>query len=311
MSNYKNAKPFLKWAGGKKQIKTCIEEYLPQHIRNNGKIKNYCEPFLGGGAIFFHLISEYKIEHAYLSDINKDLILTYEVVKREPEELISTLHTFAKKFNDIENRKIVYYDTRKEFNTILKDFDYDTCFEEHTILEEHIIRASQMIFLNRTCFNGLYRVNKSGEFNVPIGSYKNPIICDEDNIRNVSKILNNNVEMECKEYDDYDNALINENSFFYLDPPYFPIKKDSFTNYNSKDFGLNEQIELSQFCKKLDDNNVKFILSNSNMPIDFFNKIYGNLGLKTWHYEKIDARRSINSKGNKRGPIKELLIFNY
>lgn len=225
MSNYKNAKPFLKWAGGKKQIKTCIEEYLPQHIRSNGKIMNYCEPFLGGGAIFFHLISEYKIEHAYLSNINKDLILTYEVVKREPEELISTLHTFAKKFNEIENRKIVYYDTRKEFNTILKDFDYDICFEEHTILEEHIIRASQMIFLNRTCFNGLYRVNKNGEFNVPIGSYKNPIICDEDNIMNVSKILNNNVEMECKEYDDYDDALINENSFFIWTLHIFQLKK--------------------------------------------------------------------------------------
>ena len=305
-----NAKPFLKWAGGKKQIKKCVEKYLPKQLKD-GKIKNYFEPFLGGGAIFFHVVSEFKIEHAYLSDINKDLILTYEVVKDSPEELILELESFSEKFEDTDNRKSVYYDVREKFNDDLKDFDYYTLFVEHNTSQEHIVRASQMIFLNRTCFNGLYRVNKRGEFNVPIGSYKNPRICDEDNIMKVSEVLNKNVNIECKDYSKQDETLINENAFFYLDPPYLPIKKTSFTSYNSTDFGRKEQIELSKFCKKIDDNNGKFLLSNSKPPMDFFKKTYGNLNLKKCNHKKIDARRSINSDGNKRGVIKELLIFNY
>lgn len=311
-TNEKNIKPFLKWAGGKKQIAENIENCLPQQIKDSHKIKHYFEPFLGGGAIFFHLVNnEFKIEHAYLSDINKDLILTYKVVKREPEELISKLNSFSNKYKKVENRKVEYYDTREEFNNDLKGFNYDAIFEEDVILEEHIVRASQMIFLNRTCFNGLYRVNKSGKFNVPMGNYKNPLICDEDNIRKVSKVLRRNVEIECKNYSDYGDALINDKSFFYLDPPYLPIKKTSFTSYNSKDFGLKEQIELSEFCKKIDENNAKFLLSNSKPPIDFFKETYGKLGLKKCNHKKIDARRSINSNGDKRGAIKELLIFNY
>lgn len=171
-----------------------------------------------------------------------------------------------------------------------------------------------MIFLNRTCFNGLYRVNKSGKFNVPIGKYKNPLICDKENLLKVSNVLKK-VNVFCGDYSESEE-FIDENSFVYLDPPYLPIKKNSFTSYNSDGFGVNEQIELSQFCKRIDDIGAKFILSNSDPKnydpsCNFFEETYGNLNLKEFGHNRIKVRRSINSKGNKRGPIKELLIYNY
>lgn len=306
----KKAKPFLKWAGGKKQLVNLIDKYLPKDIKNNHVIDKYFEPFLGGGAVFFHLFGKYEIKEAYLYDINKELILTYNVVKNDPKKLISKLKFYSDEYiplND-DSRKEYFYNIRGEFNENLKNFDYDN------YSEEHIIRASHMIFLNRTCFNGLYRVNKSGEFNVPIGGYKNPLICDKINIMNVSDVLKN-VTLICGDYST-SNKLIDKDSFVYLDPPYLPIKHNSFTNYNSKGFGLSEQIELSKFCKKIDEKGAKFILSNSDpknsdKDIDFFEKTYGDLNLKKFSYKRIDARRSINSDAKKRGSVKELLIYNY
>lgn len=306
----KKAKPFLKWAGGKKQVIKFIDEKLPQNIKDSGIIDSYFEPFLGGGAIFFYLVNKYEIKKAYLGDINKELILTYCVVKNKPKNLISKLKFYSEEFlsMDLEYRKEYYYNIRKEFNDNLENFDYEN------FSKEHIERASQMIFLNRTCFNGLYRVNKSGKFNVPMGNYKNPLICDESNILNVSKVLKG-VTIVC---DDYSKSkdFIDDNSFVYLDPPYLPIKKDSFTSYSSEGFGLAEQIELSKFCKSIDDMGAKFILSNSDPKNhdpsnDFFEETYGNLNLGNFGYKRIDVRRSINSNGDKRGSIKELLLYNY
>lgn len=296
----KNAKPFLKWAGGKKQIAKCIEKNLPPHIRKDKFIKNYIEPFLGGGAIFFYLKREkYTIENVFLSDINKDLILTFEVVRDEPDKLILQLEEHSKKFK--KKGKDYYYEVREDFN--LEKCDYNSSSDES------ILRASRMIFLNRTCFNGLYRVNKSGEFNVPIGSYKNPRICDDSNILNVSEVLQG-VTIESK---DFRESLkpIEKGDFFYLDPPYLPVKQNSFTSYTSEDFGMEEQIKLSEFCKEIDKKDAYFLLSNSSPESNFFSETYGKLDLKKCDFKRIDARRSINSKGDKRGAVKELLIFNY
>lgn len=306
------SRPFLKWAGGKKQVINFIDEdMMPKEILDSKVIMKYAEPFLGGGAIFFHLISKYEIEQAYLSDINKELILTYTVIKSNHyKKLIHKLKSYSTTYlkMDFNERKDFFNEIRNEYNNNLDGFDYDN------FSYDHIIRASQMIFLNKTCFNGLYRVNKSGKFNVPMGKYKNPLICDEINIKNVHKDLKN-VNIISNDYKASKN-FIDENTFVYLDPPYLPIKKNSFTSYNANEFGVKEQIILSKFCKLIDDNGAKFILSNSDPKNhdpnnNFFKETYGNLGLKTCHYKKINVRRSINSKGNKRGPIKELLIYNY
>lgn len=305
-----NARPFLKWAGGKKQVINFIDEKLPEDIKDLEIIENYFEPFLGGGAVFFHLIKKYDIKKAYLSDINKELILTYQVVKRNPKKLISILKSYSDDYLplDSEDRKEYYYSMRKEFNDRLNDFDYGK------FSKEHILRASQMIFLNKTCFNGLYRVNKSGRFNVPMGRYKNPPICDEQNILDVSEVLKG-VTIYCDDYSKSEE-LINDKSFVYLDPPYLPIKENSFTSYNSEEFGIKEQIELSEFCQRIDRKGAKFILSNSDPKnIDpsnnFFEETYKPSDFKKLDFKKIDVKRFINSDGKKRGEIKELLIFNY
>lgn len=297
----KNPKPFVKWAGGKKQVLKFIDKHLPNEIKETKVIKKYYEPFLGGGAVFFHLVSNYEIKYAYLGDINKELILTYHVVQKYPEDLIEQLQILSDSFlpKSLIERKELYYKVRDEFNNTSEDFD-------------KVKRASQMIFLNRTCFNGLYRVNKDGKFNVPIGTYKNPLICDKDNLRNVSEALKN-VKLVCEDYSNAEDE-IDANSFVYLDPPYLPIKENSFTNYDSKGFGVQEQIELSDFCKNIDEKDAKFLLSNSDPKNcenkDFFKDHYG-LDEKLFKYKKIDVRRSINRDKNKRGPIKELLIYNY
>jgi len=182
--DYKMPKPFLKWAGGKKQVIKFIDRNLPQNIKDSGVIDSYFEPFLGGGAIFFHLANKYKIKYAYLGDINKELILTYLVVKKNPKKLISQLKVYSDEYLplDSDSRKEYYYGIRNEFNDNLDNFDYEN------FSNDHILRASQMIFLNRTCFNGLYRVNKGGKFNVPIGTKTN-CTYDLDLFDNYAKLL--------------------------------------------------------------------------------------------------------------------------
>lgn len=236
------AKPFLKWAGGKGQLLTEIEKYYPFE---NKRINKYAEPFVGGGAVLFDLLNKYNLEEIYISDINPDLINTYLVIRDNVDNLIDVLSSLQSDFIslDMEHRKAYYLDKRSRFNEIKINCsgNYD---------DE---KASLMIFLNKTCFNGLYRVNKKGSFNVPMGSYRNPLICDEDNLRAVSKKLQN-VTIVC---DDYKKSadFIDDCTFVYFDPPYRPITDtSSFTAYTENIFNDEKQIELARF---VDDINKK------------------------------------------------------
>ena len=301
-----NATPFLKWAGGKKQLLPTIQKRLPENILSSGKIEEYFEPFIGGGAVFFYLMSNYEVKHAYISDINEELILTYDVIKKDYKELTEILKILKSEYMEYDDagRKKMYLNIRLKFNQDLKTFDFDTYDESN------IERASYTIFMNKTGFNGLFRLNKKGEFNVPAGKYKNPNICDADNLKNVHKVLKK-TDIKCASFSDSED-LISESSFVYLDPPYRPLSGTSnFNTYYSVDFDDVEQIELSKFYKRINDKGAKIMLSNSDPhntdpDDDFFDDLY-----KDFNIERVKARRSINSNGAKRGAINELLIRNY
>lgn len=289
-------KPFLKWAGGKTQLLNEIKCRLPADLNEDYK---YFEPFVGGGAVFFSLIQDYNFKYAYLGDINKDLILTYNVIKRKPGRLISLLHNFKQIYDSkkIDN-KLFFYHTRQLFN----NFDD---FDPLEISSENISRAAQMIFLNKTCFNGLYRVNKNGKFNVPFANPKNPLICDVDNIYAVSKALKN-VKLVAEDFIKSKDE-IDEMSFVYLDPPYKPVDgKKTFNGYTKDGFYDSDQEKLAKFCNEIHEMGAKFLLSNSRpKDISFFRKLYGKFTNNT-----VNAKRAINSNGKGRGDIDELLIYN-
>lgn len=300
------ARPFLKWAGGKKQLIGEIESRLPEEIKKSGKIDKYFEPFVGGGAIFFHLISNYEINEAYLFDINRELILVYNVIKKNPEKLIFYLEELAGEFlpKSQEDRKEFFLEVRQKFNDAISDFDFDN------YSEEHIIRASYTIFMNKTCFNGLFRLNRQGKFNVPCGKYKNPLICDKENIRNVSLVLKNTNIYNASYLDS--EELIDDKSLVYLDPPYRPLNETSnFTTYAGNEFGDEEQLELGAYYKRISEKGAKAILSNSdpkntNPEDNFFDDLYGDFTI-----ERVKANRAINSNAEKRGAINEILVRNY
>lgn len=308
MKNNQKPKPFLKWAGGKTQLLKEIHSHLPNF--EDKVIEKYFEPFVGGGALFFSLISEgYVIKESYISDINKELILTYKVIQKNPKDLIELLKNFSQDYipKSEEDRKSYFYNIREEFNEEMLGFNYEKYDRQH------IRRASQMIFLNKTCFNGLFRVNRKGEFNVPAGRSKKPLICDENNILNVSKALEN-VTIENAHYSDCED-LITKDSLVYLDPPYRPLNNDSsFNGYSKELFDDNCQIELGEFFKRISKKGAKAILSNSDPKNtdendEFFEKIYG--GYDGINIHNIKARRFINAKGHGRGPIGEILVTNY
>lgn len=303
------AKPFLKWAGGKTQLLPVIDHYLPAEVKS-GKIKRYIEPFVGSGAVLFFIIQKYMIEEAMIWDINPELMLVYEVIKKDVNELILLLEKKENEYLKLNNeeRKHYYYNERQKFNEALSNFD----FESYGI--HKIIRASQFIFLNRTCFNGLFRVNKSGYFNVPMGAYKNPIICHKENLIAVHQILQKVIirtgdYRQCRDY-------VNNETFVYFDPPYKPISESSsFTSYSKFEFGDEEQKELANYFKELNNYGAKLMLSNSDPrnvdpDNDFFEReeLYGSEGI---FIHRVSARRSINSKAGGRGEINELLITNY
>lgn len=299
-------KPFLKWAGGKTQLLDVLEKHFPNEIKVSGKIEKYFEPFVGGGALFFYLSSHYQIKKAYLSDINNELILTYNAIKNNPTELIERLNFLSDCYiNKTKGqKKEFYYQIREDFNKTLINFNYEN------YSEEHIERASQMIFLNKTCFNGLFRVNKNGEFNVPFAHPENPLICDKNNILNVSKSLKN-VKIVNASYLDSEQ-FIDDKSLVYLDPPYRPLdKKTSFEGYSKLDFDDDNQIELSNYYKRISKKGAKALLSNSDPkntdPNDnFFDDLYSDFKIV-----RVKANRFINSKGDKRGPINEILVYNF
>jgi DNA adenine methylase len=287
----KEMKPFLKWAGGKTQLITEIERNLPPLVLS-GKF-TYIEPFVGSGAILFWMLNNFpNMEKAIINDVNSDLINT---IKSKPKNLISILKEFQNEYHGLlnkeEQKKEYYYQKRDLYNTRNTD---------------KITQAALFVFLNRTCFNGLYRVNRSNLFNVPMGSYKLPTICDEQNILSVSDALQN-VEIF---KDDFEQTLsyADENAFFYLDPPYKPLSATSnFNSYAEGIFDDEEQIRLKDFCLKLDSRNSKWLLSNSDVQDNkFLDKIY-----VSFEIQRVRAKRIINSKPDKRGELTELLITNY
>ena len=294
----KIAKPFLKWAGGKTQLINEIGKSLPNEITKSKF--TYIEPFVGSGAVLFWILNNFpNLEKAVINDINKDLTNTYNIIVSQTKELISILQILQNEFHSLENKpeekKEYYYKKRELFNTRK---------------EEKISQAALFIFLNRTCFNGLYRVNKNNKYNVPMGSYKKPTICDKQNIIAVSNALQK-VEILCGDYEaTLDKATTN--SFFYFDPPYKPLSEtSSFNSYAKGEFNDDEQIRLRDFCSKLEKQGHKWMLSNSdvkgkNPNNNFFDELYSEFSIV-----RVKAKRSINANPEKRGELNELLITNY
>ncbi len=268
--------PFLKWVGGKRQLIPVIQELLPE------KITTYYEPFLGGGALLFYL----QPKKAVVNDFNKDLINVYKIIKKNPDELIL----------DLKNHK-----NESDYFYSIRALDRDSSFDEISDIK----KASRFIFLNKTCYNGLYRVNNSGEFNSPFGKYKNPNIVNEVTIRAVSKYLNNNDITFLN--NDFENSVkdIKKGSFVYFDPPYAPVSQSSnFTGYVQGGFDMEQQIRLRDLCIELNKKGIKFLLSNSSVPE--IKELYKKFDIKT-----VKANRIINSNAKKRGEIDEVLIRNY
>lgn len=293
-------RPFVKWVGGKRQLLKEIEKNYPFEKLN---ITKYVEPFVGGGAVFFDIIEKHQnqIKEFYISDINKDLINVYLTIRDNVEELVQILSNIEQEYKNLDSesdKKSYYLKKRAEFNILrLNSFDNNKIFI-----------AALMIFLNRTCFNGLYRVNKRDEFNVPFGKYANPTICDTENLHCISKILQN-VQIKCHDYKEI-YKIVDENTFVYLDPPYIPLNSTSnFTQYTQDGFTINNQYELSEFANKLALKGAYVIVSNSffgNSEYEvqkFYNKHYPNFTVRT-----VSAKRNINSNKNKRGIINEVLL---
>lgn len=293
-------RPFVKWAGGKGSLIPQLNNFYPYELKN-GIIERYIEPFVGGGAVLIDILQKYDIQEVYAFDINIDLINSYNVIKNNIEELITNLKQMETEYLQLgqEERKNYFYNIRDEYN------NYE--LEEN---EQNVQRAAQFIYLNRTCFNGLYRVNKNGKFNVPIGSYKNPTICDEENLRQLSQLIQN-VQFQ---HGDYSKSMeyVTENTFVYFDPPYRPLNVTSgFTSYTKEDFNDENQRELARFYGELNVRNAKLMLSNSNpkninKEDTFFDNIYQGFNIN-----QIQASRMINANSNGRGKISEILVTNY
>ena len=292
------AKPFIKWAGGKTQLLTQFENILPHNLEEAEHF-TYIEPFVGGGAMLFHMLQKYtNIGRVIINDINPNLITAYRVIRDTPERLITDLKMLQREFRQNSNEE-----ARKEyFLRIRKSYNEDT--------HNDVTNTAMFIFLNRTCFNGLYRVNSKGYFNVPFGKYTNPTICDEELLLEDSKILQN-VEILCGDYTLIERYVDN-NTFIYFDPPYRPLSTtSSFTSYSKENFDDTEQPRLAHFFARLSRYGCKMMLSNSDCcaqnPNDtFFENLYGNFII-----DKVHASRFGNAIPSKRGKLTEILVRNY
>ncbi len=290
------AKPFVKWAGGKTQLLDEVKKSLPTNLRQYRDL-TYVEPFVGGGAVLLWILQECpNIHRAIINDINKELICTYRVIKSNVHSLICELELLQEQYlsRSADGRKALFLEMRKRFNT-KSISDIET--------------ASLFIFLNRTCFNGLYRVNSKGEFNVPYGKYANPRICDKRNLLAVSKLLQR-VEILCGDFATTEQYA-GSSTIFYLDPPYKPLSEtSSFTSYAKGGFDDAEQIRLRDFCTRINQKNAMFVASNSD-PIEettgesFFEQIYYQFKIK-----RVSATRLINANPNNRGLVSEIMISN-
>ncbi|MEM2100328.1 MAG: DNA adenine methylase [Thermoproteota archaeon] len=276
--------PFVKWAGGKGQLLQDFEKYFPPEFGT------YYEPFLGGGAVFFHLLSKKRIRKAVISDLNKDLINCYVAIRDHIDELLQQLRRLQRHAKD---KDFYYNKARKRFNEI----------NLNTGLEGNIEKAALLIYLNKTCYNGLYRVNKKGEFNVPWGRYKNPNIYDEENLLAINRVLRlKDIVISC---DDYQQVVKNagKGDFIYLDPPYQPISPTAnFTEYTSESFTIADQQRLAEVFRQLSSRGCMVMLSNSPKVYDLYNG---------YTIVKVNATRAISCVGSRRGPVEELLIMSY
>ena len=270
----------MKWAGGKRQLIPILDKHFP---KNHG---TYFEPFLGGGAVLFHLLSKNPNQRCSISDLNSELVLAYVTIRDRVDELISSLKKHSK--NYFANTSSYYYKIRENEP------------------KGQIEKTSRLVFLNRTCFNGLYRVNSKGKFNVPLGRYSNPNIVNEENLRANSRVLQSRkISIKCQ---DFSSVLdeVKKGDFVYFDPPYQPVSKTAnFTSYTNRDFNLDDLKRLVELCYELDSKGCQVVLSNSNTKDvkSFFDK--------SWKIKEIEANRAINSDSKKRTGHSELVIKNF
>ena len=292
------AKPFIKWVGGKGQLIGQLDDLLPADFAD-WEDATYIEPFVGGGAMLFYMLQRYpNIRHAIINDVNPDLTTCYHTVRNSPEELIASLQDIQDAYNELQSDE-----ARKDFFLAVRDR-----YNEKNL--DAIENTTKFIFLNRTCFNGLYRVNKKGLFNVPFGKYVNPQICDPMTIRRDSELLQQ-VDITT---DDFEATFghAQGNTLFYFDPPYRPLSETSnFNDYAKDAFNDDSQIRLKQYCDHINAAGFHFMLSNSdckgkNDEDNFFDVLYGD-----YYVERVWASRSINSKASKRGKLTEILVRNY
>lgn len=294
------AKPFIKWAGGKGQLLGQLDKYLPQRLYNEDF--TYVEPFAGGGAMLFHILKNFPhLKAAIINDINEDLVKAYKTIKDNPLKLIDGLKEKEMEYFSLssdEDRKNMYLEERDNFN-------------RHVV--DDVTNTVLFMFLNKTCFNGLYRVNRKGEFNVPAGRYKNPIICNADTILADNALLNKvDIEITNGSFERTADFIKADGlTFFYFDPPYRPLDATSnFTSYSKGDFNDDDQRTLAAFCRQIDSPNCLWMLSNSDCSVKnpddlFFEDLYNDFNI-----EKVWASRSINANPSKRGKLTELLIRN-
>ena len=290
-----SAKPFIKWVGGKSQLLDEIREKYPS------KIEKYCEPFVGGGAVLFDILNKFQPKEVLINDINKELINTYVQIKNNCYEMIDGLSAIQRiyKSHTQEENKDFFYEKRSRYNEIKINGNK----------AENLEKAVLFIFLNKTCFNGLYRVNSKGAFNVPFNNAKNPLLCDEENLFTCSKLLQN-VEMTAGDYKECKNFIDNK-TFVYIDPPYRPITKTSaFTSYSENGFSDKDQVELGNFLTEISNKGAEVLASNSDPKNtdkndNFFDNLYSHFEI-----ERVSASRMINSNAKKRGEINEILISN-
>ncbi|MDR2115447.1 MAG: DNA adenine methylase [Planctomycetaceae bacterium] len=296
------AHPFVKWVGGKGQLLNEIQKIYSTGLGT--KWTKYAEPFVGGGAVLFDVLNKYRLDAVYISDINKDLILTYNVIRDSVQKLVKKLQCLQDDFIplSLEDRKIYYYAKRERFNVLKL---------KNTLTASNMIEcASLFIFLNKTCFNGLYRVNRNGEHNVPMGLYKKPTICDSANLFSVSEKLQN-VQIVCGDYRQ-SQRFIDKKTFVYFDPPYRPLSTTSnFTSYTQDGFNDVQQKELATFINEMSELGALIVASNSdpkniNSDDHFFDRLYAAHNIK-----RVTATRMINCDSSARGQIKELLITNF
>lgn len=291
--------PFVKWAGGKAKLIPQIEQHIFEHLTLDD-IDTYVEPFIGGGALFFYLCSKFNIKNKVISDVNKELINCYQVIKENHTKLLAELETiqiFYNSLEDLEEKKEHFYYIRSEFNKNIQNIEYDK-----------IQQAVYFIYLNKIGFNGLYRVNKKGLFNVPFGQRIKTSLFDKKNIENIAQILKDTTIL----HGDYQETrqFANKNTLFYFDPPYRPIStSSSFTSYTESSFNDKNQIALKEFCDEIKEQGAKIVLSNSDpIPNDPEDTFFDDL-FKSYDIFRIQANRAIGAKGSSRGKVSEILVI--